>query len=289
MQTDIDHAYDFCKEVAIKHYENFPVGSLLIPSDKRKYIYSIYAFARHADDIADSDKLTETQKLSMLSEFEADLNKAENKDFAGLNSDTSNIFIALSNTIDELKIPAEEFRNLLIAFKQDSVKQRYFDFEELISYSKYSANPIGHLVLYVFGYNPEKDKKCFGYSDKICTALQLTNFWQDVSVDLEIDRIYIPEKLMNEFNYDENMLFEKNENDDFRKLIKALIDKTKLLFDEGRQITNYVKGRLRLELKATIEGGEMILNKIEKINFNVLSTRVALNKFDKIKLAGKLI
>ncbi|MBK8554077.1 MAG: squalene/phytoene synthase family protein [Ignavibacteria bacterium] len=209
MQIDFDHAYRFCKEIANSHYENFPVGSLLIPSNKRKYIYSIYAFARYADDIADSDNLSGDEKLRRLNELDDDLSKIEKKDLNNFLTDTKYIFIALSNTIDELKIPIKEFRDLLKAFRQDAVKQRYTVFEELVDYSKLSANPIGHLVLYVFGYTPDKDKTCFEYSDSICTALQLTNFWQDVSVDLKIDRIYIPEKLMNEYNYNENMLHEK--------------------------------------------------------------------------------
>ena len=289
MQIDFDYAYRFCKEIANSHYENFPVGSLLIPSNKRKYIYSIYAFARHADDIADNEKLKSEEKLKQLSYFDNELTKIEAKDFNSLIPETQNIFIALSNTIDDLKIPVQEFRNLLIAFRQDSVKQRYKEFDELLEYSKYSANPIGHLVLYVFGYTPEKNKICFKYSDKICTALQLTNFWQDVSVDLKISRVYIPESFMKINNYSDQMLTDNIENENFKKIMKTLTDKTRTLFDEGKEITNCVKGRLRLELRATIAGGMEILNKIEKINYNVLTRRVKINNFDKIKLLGKII
>jgi len=288
MQVDLDHAYSFCKDIAVNHYENFPVGSLLIPKDKRKYIYSIYAFARHADDIADSEKYSETEKIVLLNELETELDKIEKNDLEYLDPKNQNIFYALSNTVNELGIPVQEFRDLLTAFKQDAVKQRYKNFDELIEYSSYSADPIGHLVLYVFGYSKVKSKEIFEYSDKVCTALQLANFWQDVSVDLKIDRIYIPEKVMSDFNYDEMMLYDKIQNDDFRSLMIFLIDKTKVLFNEGKNITDLVKGRLRMELKVTIAGGMEILKKIEKINYNVLSERVSINNIDKIKLLGKI-
>ncbi len=285
---DLEYAYGFCKEVAVSHYENFPVGSLLVPVNKRKYIYSIYAFARSADDIADSDKFSETEKLKRLNELDIELKKIEYKNYNNFIPETANIFTALSDTINELKIPFQELRNLLTAFRQDAVKRRYDEFSELISYSEYSANPIGHLVLYIFDYTPGSGKKYFDYSDKICTALQLTNFWQDVSLDLKIDRIYIPKKDMDDFNYNEKMLFEKTENNNFRNLMKNLVDKTRNLFEEGKEITNITEGRLKLELKATIEGGMKILNKIEEIDYNVLSTRVRIDNFDKLKLLGKI-
>jgi len=288
IQADFDYAYRYCKEIAISHYENFPVGSLLIQKKKRKFIYSIYAFARFADDIADLGKYSEKEKLKKLNELDIELTKIEKGNLYNLIPETKNIFMALYNTVNELKIPVEKFRNLLSAFKQDAVKQSYQTFEELIAYSQYSANPVGQLVLYVFGYGPERDKKIFERSDKICTALQLTNFWQDVSVDLNMKRVYIPHRIMKEFGYNESLLFQKLENDDFRKIIKSLVIKTRTLFEEGKDIVTMLNGRLKLEIKATIAGGEEILNKIESINYNVLSRRVDINNFDKLKLLGKV-
>jgi len=288
----IDYAYRLCKEFTLRHYENFPVGSFLIPADKRKYIYSIYSFARYSDDIADSTEYTEIEKLQKLSELESELKKIYKTDpdiQDSLVKETEFIFIALSHTVNELKIPIEEFVNLLKAFRQDSVKQSYSEFNELINYSALSANPVGHLVLYVFGYNMTDHKDCFKYSDKICTALQLTNFWQDVSVDLNMQRVYIPERMMIENNYSMDMLFKKTENEDFKKIVKILVDKTKLLFLEGKGITKVVDGRLKYELKATIAGGMEILNKIEKIDYSVLSKRVKLSKTEKFKLLGKIL
>ena len=287
--ADYDLAYRYCKEISIRHYENFPVGSLLIPKEKRKYIYSIYAFARFADDIADSGKLSEKDKLKKLNELDNELTKIQTDNLKRLIPDTQNIFIALHDTISSLKIPTSELRNLLLAFKQDSFKSSYESYDELLKYSEFSANPVGHLVLYIFGYSPLKDKEAFEYSDKICTALQLTNFWQDVSEDLEINRVYIPDELIRENNYSAELLYSRTENNDFLKIIKTLADRTKIMFNEVKRIFEFTSGRLRLELKATIAGGEEILKKIEDINYKVLSKKIKISNLDKIKIFGNII
>lgn len=286
---DYDYAYSYCRQIALSHYENFPVGSILVPKKSRKHFYSIYAFARKADDIADSGIFTTEQKLSALAEFENQLDMIDSGDLSGLKGNTVQIFIALYKTINELNINTEEFRSLLKAFKQDSVKNRYRNFKELIEYSDNSANPVGHLVLNIFGYRKEKDEKIYRYSDCICTALQLTNFWQDAGEDLKIDRIYIPEEEMEKSGYSYEKLFKKTENDEFREMMKQLVYKTRKLFDEGREIINCTKGRLRLELKATIAGGEEILNMIENTDYNVLNNRVKINSLKKIKLIFKIL
>ena len=289
MQIDFNQAYEYCKQVTLEHYENFPVGSLLIPKQKRKYIYSIYAFARYADDIADSEKLTGDVKLQKLENFSRELLKAKNKEFGSFEVDTRNIFTALSNTIDDLKISVTEFEKLLFAFGQDSVKQTYETFDELITYSTYSANPVGHLVLNVFGYKDDMYADTFALSDKICTALQLTNFWQDVSRDLNLQRVYIPAETMRQNYYTTEMLYNKIENEDFRRIMRILVSKTRIIFEEGGEIINHLRGRVKLEIKATIAGGLKILNKIERINYNVLTNRVEIRKTDLIKIAGSVI
>ncbi len=280
---DSEAAYKFCENLTKKHYENFPVGSLLIPRDKRKFVYSVYAFARTADDIADAYDLNSNEKVKALKEYEKELKDVYQDKFNDSNKHRK-IFTALSNTKDELNIPIKEFQNLLTAFKQDAIKERYNTFQELIDYSENSANPIGHLVLYVFGFNEIKDEKIFRLSNKICTALQLTNFWQDVSSDLEINRIYIPEEVMEKFNYKEELLFKKMENENFMEMMKELVEKTKAIFNDGKGIIDLVGGRLRLELKATYLGGKEILKKIEEINYNVLSQRVKVEKSEKINI-----
>ncbi|MEO6696327.1 MAG: squalene synthase HpnC [Ignavibacteria bacterium] len=287
MQADFDIAYRYCKEVALGHYENFPVGSLLIPKNKRKYIYSVYAFARTADDIADSVNFSQYEKLKKLNDFEDELTKIEHDQLTNLIPETKNIFIALYNTMIELGISTENFRDLLIAFKQDAEELSYETFDKILEYSYYSANPVGRLVLSVFGYDIERDKIIFEKSDKICTALQLTNFWQDVSRDLKMKRIYIPSEIMKDYEYSEKLLLNETENDNFREMLKHLVSRTYEIFDEGRDIIKMLSGRLKLEIKATIAGGEMILNKIESINYNVLSSRVQINNCEKVKLLGK--
>jgi len=192
------------------------VASFFIPKNKRKYIYNIYAFARLADDIADSDSLSPVEKTIKLDKLDKELKDCFENVYNNENNDQLNIFKALHNTAFELNINADEFSNLLKAFKQDAVKQRYDKFEELIEYSNFSANPIGHLVLNTFGYHKENDEELFRFSDNICTGLQLINFWQDVGRDLEINRIYIPFKEMQKFNYSEELLLKKIENDDFK-------------------------------------------------------------------------
>lgn len=275
-----EKAYRFCEKLATRHYENFPVGSVLFPKKSRKYIYAIYAFARTADDIADSDKISSENKLKHLNDLENKLTRICNNE-----SVNDEIFIALKDTMNTLKIPAKEFRDLLTAFKQDSVKQKYEEFDELIEYSKYSANPIGHLVLYVSGID---DKKLFRLSDNVCTALQLANFWQDVSVDLNMGRVYIPHKEMIKYNYNYNLLNDRIENNDLLNLIKSLVDKTKELFVNGKELDRHLHGRLKYEFRTMYRGGMSILQKIEKMEYKVLSKRVTVNTSDKFKLLLKI-
>jgi hydroxysqualene synthase len=277
---NLENAYKKCREIATGHYENFPVASFLFPKKNRKYIYSIYAFARTADDIADSDRLIVGEKLKRLDLMWNNLEKIEN----GENVEDE-IFFALTDTIKTLNIPVKEFKDLLTAFKQDSVKQRYDRFEELLEYSKYSANPIGHLVLYVSGL---KDTHLFDLSDKICTALQLANFWQDVSLDLKIGRVYIPKEEMNKHNYNYDMLFEGIENSNFLNLMKSLVNNTKFIFQNGKKLESELSGRLKYEFRTIYRGGMDILRKIENIDYRVLSKRVKLGSTDKIKLLFKI-
>jgi len=277
---NLEKAYLYCGKIALGHYENFPVGSVLFPKKSRKYIYAIYAFARTADDIADSDKLSQDEKLKLLDEMDSKLDV-----IAGNGTVEDEIFTALKDTILANKIPVIELKNLLIAFKQDSVKQRYDDFDELLEYSKYSANPIGRLVLYVSGM---VDEKLFRLSDYVCTALQLANFWQDVSVDLKMGRIYIPKNEMLKHNYNYDLLNKKIENDNFLMLIKSLVDKTRLIFEKGKEIDTFLKGRLKLEVRTMYRGGTTILNKIENINYKVLSDRVVIGASDKFILFAKV-
>ncbi|MBX7047086.1 MAG: squalene synthase HpnC [Ignavibacteria bacterium] len=284
--VNFDEAFLYCEKITKAHYENFPVASFLIPKEKRKYVYAVYSFARYADDIADSSILTSEQKLEKLNRLEFELQKITSGEFENLNDATKFTFIALYKTLRDLNVPAIEFQNLLKAFKQDSVKDKYETFDELLEYSKYSANPVGHLVLYIFGYN---DAELFELSDYICTGLQLINFWQDVSRDLEISRVYIPNELIRKNNYSYQNLYNKIEDESYVYIIKELIEKTKEIYEKGNSLPDKVNGRLKYELKATFYGGMTVINKIEKLNYRTLSHRPIITSSDKFKILLKTI
>jgi len=283
----INSSFKYCEDLTKNHYENFPVASFLIPKDKRKYIYAIYAFARAADDFADEPGIEggKEKRLALLDEWNGKLNDC----YTGKAYDP--IFIALSATVKDCKIPKELLENLLNAFRQDVKKSRYENFDEVLGYCKNSADPVGRLVLLVFDIHGDE---LFEKSDKICTALQLANFWQDVKIDLEKDRIYIPKDDMANFGVSEDDLVNKNNSKTFRDLIKFQVERTEKQFKEGRVLLDllkkeFVSKRLILELKLTWLGGMEILNKIKAIDYNVLGTRLKLSFFDKIKLLIKTL
>lgn len=281
--TLIDSSFKYCEQIAKGHYENFPVASLLLPKEKRKYVYAIYAFARAADDFADEEGIEggAAKRLALLDEWNGKLRDC----YSGKAYDP--IFIALARTVEDNKIPIEPLENLLNAFRQDVMKQRYKRFDELLDYCKNSANPVGRLVLMIFGCH---DEEFFKYSDKICTALQLTNFWQDVEVDLRKDRIYLPEEDIIQFGYSYTELELKQENEKFRQLMKFEVERTKKIFDEGKKLIEMTAAadkelkKLSKELKLTWNGGTTILKKIEEINYSVLSQRPRISGLDKIKI-----
>ncbi len=281
--TLIDSSFKYCEQIAKGHYENFPVASLLLPKEKRKYVYAIYAFARAADDFADEEGIEggAAKRLALLDEWNGKLKDC----YGGKAYDP--IFIALAKTVEDNRIPIEPLENLLNAFRQDVMKQRYKRFDELLEYCKNSANPVGRLVLMIFGCH---DEEFFKYSDKICTALQLTNFWQDVEVDLRKQRIYLPEDDMIQFDYSYTELEMKQENENFRQLIKFEVERTKKIFDEGKKLIQLTAAadkelkKLSKELKLTWSSGTTILKKIEEINYNVLNQRPRISGFDKIKI-----
>jgi len=275
-------SFKYCEDIAKGHYENFPVASLLLPKDKRKYVYAIYAFARAADDFADEDNIEGgiPKRLALLDEWKEKLKDCYN----GKAYDP--IFIALGKTVDDCRIPIKPLEDLLNAFRQDVVKSRYGSFDELLDYCTRSANPVGRLVLMIFGCH---DEEFFKYSDKICTALQLTNFWQDVAVDLRKNRVYLPEEDIKQFGYSYRELDLKQDNENFRELIKYEVERTQAIFNEGKQLleltaNNAETKRLSKELKLTWLGGTTILEKIKEINYNVLNQRPRISGFDKIKI-----
>ncbi len=264
--------------VATNHYENFPVASFLIPKYYRKDIEIVYWFARTADDLADEGEIDTDERLKNLNEFENKLTTAlEHKS-------NDKYFLALMQTIKNRNLTVQNFFNLLSAFKQDVIKNRYNNFKEILDYCSRSANPVGRIVLEI---NNIRNEKANEFSDKICTALQLTNFYQDTRVDFKKGRIYYPADEMKNFGVTENMFELQENNMHISALVKHNVDRAQLLFDEGKKLLDYLNGRLKLEIKWTISGGEKILNKIRKNNYNVFCDRPRLSKIDYFSILVK--
>ncbi len=279
-ESDKEKAYKHCLDFAKNHYENFPVVSFLIPEKLRKHVAVIYWFARTADDMADEGENTSEERLEKLGRFEERFTALLNKKFA------SPFEFALYSTITEKNLQPELFIDLLKAFKQDVVKKRYKNFDEVLAYCKNSADPVGRLILLLFGIT---DSEAMKYSDNICTALQLTNFLQDTGIDLRKGRIYLPGDEMEKFGVIENMFELKENNLNLKKLLEFNINRTQRLFDEGKKLYPFLKGLLKLEIKWTVLSGESILSKLKNNNFDVFNNRPELSKKDFIFLLLKAI
>lgn len=271
---DVQESFDFCLNLAKSHYENFPVASILVPKEKRKHIAAIYAFSRIADDYADEEEF-EGLRMAKLKDWENRLKKME----AG--TPDHPVFVALRETSHQFQIPTSLYYDLLTAFKMDVIVSRYQTFDQLLNYCRYSANPVGRLVLHVMDY---KVPKFFEYSDFICTALQLANFWQDISIDIKKNRIYLPKEDLLAFEYTEDNLLQSEFNDNFKRLIFFQIERTQDLFNKGKPLCENLSGRFGLELKLTWLGGTSILNKIRQGRGDVFSKRPQLTKLDFITL-----
>ncbi len=276
---EIEEAFAYCRQMAESHYENFPVGSLLVPKRLRKHVYSIYAFARTADDFADegygTGEMTEADRLAALEDWQQKLERC----FIGEADHL--IFIALAVTVKELNLPIKLLKDLLSAFKQDVVKTRYANFNEVLDYCARSANPVGRLILLLFGY---QDERLHRLSDHICTALQLANFWQDVSVDIRKDRIYLPQGEMEKFGVTVQDLREGRFSSHFAELMKFQVERTWELFHQGRELPELVSGRLKYELRLTWFGGTNILKQIEGLRYDTLNQRPTNSTADKLRL-----
>jgi squalene synthase HpnC len=271
----IETAFAHCERIARMHYENFPVASFFMSRAYRPYIASIYAFARTADDIADESAMKPEERLLKLDEWEDKLDSC----FEGDAGDP--VFIALAETVRRCALPKKAFTDLLTAFRMDVVTKRYQTFDALLGYCRHSANPVGRLVLGVFR---DASERTVELSDKICTALQLTNFWQDVSVDLARGRLYIPLEDLERFGYTELDLGRGVVNDRFRQLVRFEVERTAKMFDEGKALLDGIVEDLRFELTLTWLGGRAILGKIEAAGYDVLTGRPAISTAGKASL-----
>jgi phytoene synthase len=273
----VESSYEYCERLARSHYENFPVGSLLIPARLRKHFYSIYAFARTADDFADegyTEDHSAQERLDLLAEWREMLQQS-------ISSEPSHpIFVALRQTRDQFDLPVQLFEDLLSAFAQDVTTRRYESLDQLLDYCRRSANPIGRLILLLFGY---RDESLNRMSDDICTALQLTNHWQDVTVDLDKDRVYIPEEDMARFGVTIEDL-KAPTGDARRELMAFESERARALFKRGKPLCTRVTGRLGLELRTIWLGGWRILERIEENGYDVFTRRPVISSGDKIHI-----
>ena len=269
--SQISTTYNSALDFARKHYENFPVVSLLIPKDLKNHIAIIYWFSRTADDFADEGNLDENVRLQRLNDFENSLHNLLIGNFK------SHFEEALHHTIIQKNLTPQMLYDLLKAFKQDVTKKRYENYDELLFYCKHSANPIGRLILELFNIRSEE---AFNYSDKICTALQLTNFYQDIEIDYQKGRIYFPQDELQRFEVTENMFAMKENNVNLKKLLRHNIERTQKMFDEGKNLLKFLNGRLKFEIKWTILGGGKILQKIKEKDYNIFNARPKLTKRD---------
>lgn len=277
--NDVDGAYAFCQKLAASHYENFPVASKLLKRGLRRHIAALYAFARIADDFADEPEYEGVRRERLL-DWRAQLADV------GTRAPRHPVFLALGRTFEELDLPKKPFDDLLSAFLQDIEKRRYATYEELVDYCRRSADPVGRIVLMVHGY---RDEELFRYSDAVCTALQLANFWQDLSVDLKKDRVYIPEEDFKAFGYSEADMRMGVVNDNFKNLMKFEVSRTRALFEQGRALPSRLSWPLSWEIRMTWHGGREILRKIHKLNFDTLTARPTLTKSDWIPLIARSV
>jgi hydroxysqualene synthase len=276
LRESLAAAYERCAEIAYSHYENFPVASWLLPAPMRPHIAAIYAFARTADDFADEPGRTPDERYRLLNEWNAKLHRSVD------GHSTDPIFVALAHTMRERRLPLQLFEDLLSAFRQDVSVTRYETWDDVLDYCRRSANPVGRLVLRVAGVDdPAVDRA----SDALCTALQLTNFWQDFGVDWSRGRLYIPREEVVRAGAQESDLSAKQMTPAWKSALRACVVTTRALFEAGRPVTDAVTGRLRLELRATWFGGMRVLEKIEQLDFDTLNHRPTVGKRDVPALA----
>jgi squalene synthase HpnC len=271
-------AYACCERLARKHYENFPVASLLLPRTLRPHIAAIYAFARRADDFADEPGPEPGERLRLLDAWGARLDQsAPLPDGNRASAEDDFIFFALQHTIRTLALPRSLFHDLLSAFRQDVMTTRYATWADLLDYCRRSANPVGRLVLRVAGYHDERLDR---HSDAVCTALQLTNFWQDLAVDWQRGRLYVPLEVRDAALARDADLDAGRVSREWQAALRDVAGRTRALFLAGRPVCDAVRGRLRWELRLTWLGGMRVLERTEGVGFDVFSHRPDLSAMD---------
>ena len=258
-------------KLARTHYENFPVGSRFIPARYREAVHLVYAFARVADDIADEGTMVRSERIRKLTEWETLLLESLN------GTVTDGFFSGLASVIHRYQIPVQYFQDLVSAFKQDTGNPEYQTFDEIIDYCSRSANPVGRIMLKIFN---SSDARTEALSDHICTALQLTNFLQDISIDTRRNRFYISAKELTDCGLDRHDLAGRDKKEAMIRLMKSQVERTRQIFGQGKELFPLVHNDLRFELKLIWHGGMRILEKIEALGYDTRHVRPSLTMAD---------
>jgi squalene synthase HpnC len=270
-------AQSYCERLARTHYENFSVATWFLPKRLRQHFFNVYAYCRISDDLGDETGDRQASLL-LLDQWEAELNAC----YGG--SPRHPVFVALASTVRQFDIPKQTFADLLTAFRQDQTVTRYETFDDLLGYCHYSANPVGHLVLYLCSYrDPERQQ----LSDFTCTALQLANFWQDVSADFEKGRVYLPLEDLRQFRVSEEDIPGQRNTPAFREMMRFEVQRAREWFDRGLPLVGKVSRELAVDVELFTRGGQEILNAIERQDCAVLGRRPAISKTRKLALVAR--
>jgi len=273
----LEQAREYCRHLARSHYENFSVATWFLPRTLCQHFCNIYAYCRISDDLGD-EVGDATTALALLDQWEAELNACYD------GHPKHPVFVALAETVRTFQIPQYEFSDLLRAFRQDQTVTRYDTFDDLLGYCRYSANPVGHLVLYLCGYNDvERQQR----SDFTCTALQLANFWQDVSVDYAKGRIYLPLESLRRFRVSEEDIAESRNTPAFIEMMKFEVERARDWFRRGLPLVEKVDRELAIDIELFTRGGQEVLNAIERQGFAVLGRRPVISRRRKLALVAR--
>jgi squalene synthase HpnC len=275
----LQEARAWCRHLAESHYENFHVATWFLPERLRAHFHAIYAYCRVSDDLGDEVGNTE-QSLALLDLWNRELDACYD------GRARHPVFVALAETIRACDIPKEPFADLLTAFRQDQLVTRYATMREVLDYCRYSANPVGRLVLYTCGY---RDEERFCLSDATCSALQLANFWQDVRVDWAKNRVYLPQDDMQRFGVTDAVIEQGTATSELRDLLKYEVEYARNLFIQGLPLIGMVDRDLAVDLDLFSRGGLEILNAIERQDYDVLRSRPAISKRTKLQLALRAV
>jgi squalene synthase HpnC len=273
----LEESQAYCRRLARTHYENFSVATWFLPKRLRQDFLNVYAYCRISDDLGD-EVGDPAAALALLDEWQGELDAC----YEG--TPRHPVFVALSETVRKFGIPRHEFSDLLIAFRQDQTVTRFETFDDVLAYCRYSANPVGHLVLYLCGY---KDAERQQLSDYTCTALQLANFWQDVSIDYAKDRIYVPLEDLRRYSVTEEDLSQKRNTPAFCEMMKFEVERARQWFERGLPLAGKVDAELAVDIELFSRGGEEILSAIERQRFAVLGHRPVISKTRKLALVAR--